>query len=245
MAFDTNGDGVFDANDAEFAKFGIWQDANSDGVTDEGEFVSLYEAGIASISLQSDGESYQAANGDVTVFGEGTLMGKGSQPRVVNINGREVEVDVVDRGGDLFARELSQVGLVDPTPHPVAARGPDPELDLGLDAHQLGQPLDQLVLVGQLDEEGGADLAGAGDQRVVDVELILDRSRLEQAFKAQHLLHLILHGHAILEMQHGMWPHRDETLLLVGNDPGAELRAQAGILFQAVELVVGKHLQTP
>ncbi|MEW6576501.1 MAG: DUF5801 repeats-in-toxin domain-containing protein [Pseudomonadota bacterium] len=67
--YDSNKDGVLDASDADFAKFGVWQDANSNGVTDAGEFRSLTDAGITSINLVSDGESYGAANGSVHVHG--------------------------------------------------------------------------------------------------------------------------------------------------------------------------------
>ncbi len=70
LTFDSNHDGLLDANDAEFSKFGVWQDADGDGVTDSGEFHTLTEAGIASLNLVSDGQSYLAANGDVKVFGE-------------------------------------------------------------------------------------------------------------------------------------------------------------------------------
>ena len=67
--YDSNKDGVLDASDADFAKFGVWQDANSNGVTDAGEFQSLSDAGITSINLVSDGVQYAAANGEVTVHG--------------------------------------------------------------------------------------------------------------------------------------------------------------------------------
>ncbi|MBK6413806.1 hypothetical protein [Sphingopyxis sp.] len=68
--YDSNGDGKLDAVDADFAKFGIWQDANSNGVTDAGEFRSLISEGIISISLTSDGRAYIAADGQVQVRGE-------------------------------------------------------------------------------------------------------------------------------------------------------------------------------
>jgi VCBS repeat-containing protein len=68
--YDSNGDGKLDATDAEFTKFGIWQDANSNGVTDAGEFRSLIGEGIISIALTSDGRAYTAANGQVQVKGE-------------------------------------------------------------------------------------------------------------------------------------------------------------------------------
>ena len=68
--FDSNRDGVLDANDVDFAKFGVWQDANSNGVTDAGEYRSLSDAGIVSIGLVSDGIAYSAANGSVSVAGQ-------------------------------------------------------------------------------------------------------------------------------------------------------------------------------
>ncbi len=61
-----------DANDADFTMFALWQDGNSNGVVDAGEMMSLAEAGIVSIGLVSDGNSYSAANGDVVVAGSAT-----------------------------------------------------------------------------------------------------------------------------------------------------------------------------
>ncbi|MDZ4307787.1 DUF5801 repeats-in-toxin domain-containing protein, partial [Allopontixanthobacter sp.] len=72
LAYDSNGDSKLDANDAAFAEFGVWQDADSDGVVDAGEFRSLTDAGITSINLTSDGIAYSAANGDVLVHGTGS-----------------------------------------------------------------------------------------------------------------------------------------------------------------------------
>ena len=40
LVFDTNQDGVFDVSDTLFGEFGIWQDLNSDGITDLGDFLS-------------------------------------------------------------------------------------------------------------------------------------------------------------------------------------------------------------
>lgn len=66
--YDSNGDGRLDANDSTYGKFGVWLD-NGDGVFQTGEFVSLKDAGITSIELTSDGNSFGDADGDVTVFG--------------------------------------------------------------------------------------------------------------------------------------------------------------------------------
>jgi hypothetical protein len=62
---------TLDANDADFGSFGVWQDANSNGVADAGEVTSLTDAGINSISLSSDGIAY-SANDDVEVAGTGS-----------------------------------------------------------------------------------------------------------------------------------------------------------------------------
>ncbi|MFZ2306350.1 MAG: tandem-95 repeat protein, partial [Rhodoferax sp.] len=50
-AFDTNYNGVLDAGDARWAQFGVWEDKNSDGKTDEGEYLTLDQLGIANIDL--------------------------------------------------------------------------------------------------------------------------------------------------------------------------------------------------
>jgi hypothetical protein len=67
--YDSNHDGMLDASDSDFAKFGVWQDADGDGQSDAGEFRSLSDAGIVSLSLTSDGQAYSAAEGQVKVFG--------------------------------------------------------------------------------------------------------------------------------------------------------------------------------
>ncbi|WP_095013121.1 DUF5801 repeats-in-toxin domain-containing protein [Tsuneonella mangrovi] len=71
--YDSNHDGVLDAHDAAYAQFGVWQDANSNGVADPGEFHTLAELGITAISLTNDGNASTAAGGDVTIHGMGTF----------------------------------------------------------------------------------------------------------------------------------------------------------------------------
>jgi hypothetical protein len=70
--YDTNFDAVFDSRDTGFTEFGVWQDANSDGIVQEGEFRTLADRGIVSLSLASDGVIRAAANGDVLIFGQTT-----------------------------------------------------------------------------------------------------------------------------------------------------------------------------
>jgi Ca2+-binding RTX toxin-like protein len=72
-AFDTNGDGKFSAQDEKWNQFGIWQDANQNGITDEGEFKKLSDLGIESIGLSSDGK--------FTVVNKQTVHGVGSMTK--------------------------------------------------------------------------------------------------------------------------------------------------------------------
>jgi hypothetical protein len=71
--FDSNGDGVFDAADAKFAEFAVWQDANQNGVSEAGEVRSLADLGITSINLVSDGVQRTPADG-VTEAGRSTAL---------------------------------------------------------------------------------------------------------------------------------------------------------------------------
>ena len=61
--YDSNHDGRLSAEDADFAQFKVWQDANGNGVCDAGELHSLSALGITSISLHSDGVQGQPAPG--------------------------------------------------------------------------------------------------------------------------------------------------------------------------------------
>jgi len=49
--FDSNLDGRIDASDTAFASLRVWKDANSNGLTDAGELLTLQQAGVGSLSL--------------------------------------------------------------------------------------------------------------------------------------------------------------------------------------------------
>ena len=69
-AFDTNHDGLFNAADAQYAQFAVWQDANQNGIADAGEMQNLAHLGINAIHLVSDGVE-RRPNADVLEFGQG------------------------------------------------------------------------------------------------------------------------------------------------------------------------------
>jgi hypothetical protein len=60
---DSNGDGVIDKQDEAYEDLVLWKD-NGNGKTEEGELVSLAEAGIESISLRYDNVNEKAAGGN-------------------------------------------------------------------------------------------------------------------------------------------------------------------------------------
>ena len=76
--YDSNGDGVIDANDEIFSQLKVWVDADGNGESGEGELKSLAELGIESISLNYDlinGETGTEAvigNGAVFTYTDGT-----------------------------------------------------------------------------------------------------------------------------------------------------------------------------
>src|SRR5688572_969384 len=112
----------------------------------------------------------------------------------------ELPADVVDRRRDLLARELRGVALLregSDRDGAVALAGVQDEGPL--DADELGEPLAQLGIRGELEEHGGAQLSGPGDQRVVRVELTLDRLVRDQLLDPRHLLDLEADGVSVLE----------------------------------------------
>ncbi|KGD75293.1 hypothetical protein HA49_08695 [Tatumella morbirosei] len=49
--YDSNGDGMINSEDQIFTSLQVWQDRNGNGMTDEGELLSMEQAGIAAIQL--------------------------------------------------------------------------------------------------------------------------------------------------------------------------------------------------
>jgi len=75
-----NEDGVLDARDALWSKFGVWRDADQDGETDAGELRMTDQGGLSSVDLQSDGVAQQAGP-DVRIHGKGRFEVRDDQGR--------------------------------------------------------------------------------------------------------------------------------------------------------------------
>ncbi|WP_367184885.1 calcium-binding protein, partial [Limnohabitans sp. Rim8] len=107
QAFDSNQDGVFDAKDAQFADFSVWQDANQNGVSDAGEVRSLAELGLASFNLTSDGV---ARNPEAGVFEAGRTTATatdGTQVLVADVGFDFSTLPVLDMHADSAANSLT------------------------------------------------------------------------------------------------------------------------------------------
>ena len=84
LTFDTNQDGVFDANDEKFSEFAVWQDANQDGISDAGEVRSLSDWGITSINLKSDGVLRTSSEGVIEAGRSSATLANGASMLVAD-----------------------------------------------------------------------------------------------------------------------------------------------------------------
>ncbi len=163
-AFDTNGDGRFDAGDAQWSSFGVWRDANSNGVTDPGEFRSLQDMGITSIDLSTDGQ-FRVIDGQ-TVHGIGSAtFANGGSVAVADVTLRytnETQVVTVNPDGTTTTSTVLA---------PASTLGQDfegtPDKDLvfgtkGSDRFRMSDGDDVVI------DDGGNDVvdAGGGDDQV-------------------------------------------------------------------------------
>lgn len=94
-SLDDNGDGVIDIQDAAFGDIKVWQDANSDGISQAGELQNLSEHGISSIDLDA-ARAERTVDGN-TVFAEGTYTKvDGSEGAYAGVSFRTANDDVAD-----------------------------------------------------------------------------------------------------------------------------------------------------
>jgi len=102
-AFDGNGDGVVDARDAGFADLRIWQDANGNHATDDGELVTLAQAGIASLTVGYTELPFLDAQGNLHLERSSATRADGSS------------VDMTDVYFNVSADDAAAAGVALPT----------------------------------------------------------------------------------------------------------------------------------
>ena len=62
--FDSNGDGIVDHNDERWSELMIWQDKNGNGLLDEGELMTMEQAGVAGLYVDYENQNLTDENGN-------------------------------------------------------------------------------------------------------------------------------------------------------------------------------------
>lgn len=97
--FDSNGDGFVDAHDDQFAELRIWRDANSDGVTDAGELLSMSVAGVTSLTVHYTELPFLDANNNLHLERSSATLASGKS------------VDMTDVYFNVDAKDAAQAGF--------------------------------------------------------------------------------------------------------------------------------------
>ena len=100
--FDSNGDGFVDAHDDQFAELRIWRDANSDGVTDAGELLSMSAAGVTSLTVHYTELPFLDANDNLHLERSSATLASGKS------------VDMTDVYFNVDAKDAAQAGITLP-----------------------------------------------------------------------------------------------------------------------------------
>lgn len=117
-SYDSNGDGVVNASDAQFASLLIWQDANSDGKTDAGELVSLAAAGVTGLNVAYTELPFLDANNNLHLERSSVTMSNGKTADMTDVYFNVAAADAAAAGvtlpsmADLMADGAQQVQLV-------------------------------------------------------------------------------------------------------------------------------------
>ena len=98
------GDGVFDAQDAQYSSLRIWRDLNQDGISQANELQTLAQTGVRSINLASRTEN--------TNYGDAILAQSGSFTRA---DGSTSQAGSFILAQNNFAREFVPIAVRDVT----------------------------------------------------------------------------------------------------------------------------------
>ncbi|MYN30222.1 SdrD B-like domain-containing protein [Duganella levis] len=101
--YDSNGDGVVDAKDANFGELRIWQDANSNGKTDAGELITLAQAGVTSLKVAYTELPFLDANNNLHLERSSVTMSNGKT------------ADMTDVYFNVAASDAAAAGVTAPT----------------------------------------------------------------------------------------------------------------------------------
>jgi hypothetical protein len=167
--FDSNHDGVLDANDARFSDFKVWRDANGDGVSDAGEMQTLTQAGIQSMNLTvKSGTGATLADG-TQVFGltdvqrtDGSIVQAADVAFAYNTLGYRTKIDAngntvyeFESGGALHYRNM-EAGATGTAANFNLGTDTDATLWIGATGNAAANVLDASAKTSQVLLDGGA-----------------------------------------------------------------------------------------
>lgn len=114
-AHDENADGVINADDSVFADLQIWQDLNSNGISEEGELSALAGWGVEEISLDAALVNFYE-NGQLVSHESTATLSDGSVVGVHDVWFENVDVDIadiLDQGDELVLPTGDQKAQID------------------------------------------------------------------------------------------------------------------------------------
>ncbi|MBZ0093956.1 MAG: hypothetical protein K8H75_01060 [Sulfuricella sp.] len=93
---DTNGDGLVNAADANFAELRIWRDLNQDGESQAGELQTLEEAGINALHVGKTENAQPLANGNLLADLGSYTRTDGTEGGLGAVSGQMGDIDLAD-----------------------------------------------------------------------------------------------------------------------------------------------------
>jgi Ca2+-binding RTX toxin-like protein len=85
-SYDSNGDGIIDANDSIYSQLRVWVDRNDNGAVDSGELETLAQAGVASISLASTTQTGDTQAGNTITATGSFTRSDGTTGAIADVN---------------------------------------------------------------------------------------------------------------------------------------------------------------
>ncbi|MBT0730466.1 calcium-binding protein, partial [Rosenbergiella nectarea] len=143
--YDSNHDGIINNEDDIFSRLQIWQDRNGDGVTDEGELLSMEQAGIAAIHLNWKNSKVIDEYGNEFRQQGQYIKTDGSLAVIADVWFRETLSDSRDKHNVAVSKDIASLPNIMATGnvsnlHQLIARGDDVLRDL---VEQFSQQQDQ------------------------------------------------------------------------------------------------------
>ena len=125
-AYDSNGDGVVNADDAGFADLRIWRDANGNHQTDAGELMTLTQAGLSSLKVSYSELPFLDANDNLHLERSSATLADGTSVNMTDVYFNVSAADAAAAGiklpslADLMSGSSSLDGLLAGSTSPAA-----------------------------------------------------------------------------------------------------------------------------